>query len=554
MSPSSLSSLDIGDHSQINNSLLLLAPIKMAQINSKQIYPQANSTQQPRQNYHLGVSQIMSDREPDDIELKRTDQLEECLKSFDLFESEQEMQLRCKVLNEVNKLSQKWIKDLSLEKRMPPELADQCQAKIFTFGSYRLGVHNRGADIDTLLVAPKHVERDDFFDTFHIALTKMDGVEYVRPVKNAYVPVLKTKIWGIELDILFSTLALRTIPTDQELSDSNLLKGLDQQSIRSLNGCRVTDDILHSVPIHESFRLALRAIKLWAKRRGIYSNVLGYLGGVSWAILTARTCQLYPKKPAATIINKLFFVFTDWQWPAPVLLGDLCDNELGLQVWDPRLNPADKYQVMPIITPSYPQQNSTFNVTRSTRTIISDQFKQARNITDEIIKGTKTWDAFFEPLDFFGLYKSFLVLRVSPQPEWVSLVESKIRTLVLSLEQHPVIQLVHTYPYPHTSPVKEDENITWCLGLQFTQGPHDLNLTGDVQNFKSTSMYQTQFLHLHSQSRVIIIISIITYSNQSSKAVEELSLLCVVCFHGSLNNARKVRKQAMHLTCVTSNI
>jgi len=464
----------------------------MAQIN-KQVFPQASAPQR-QQGYYLGVSQTMSDREPDEIELKRTDQLEECLKSFDLFETEQEMQLRCKVLNEINKLSQRWIKELSLEKRMPPELANQCQAKIFTFGSYRLGVHNKGADIDTLLVAPKHVERDDFFETFQSALSKMDGVEYVRAVRNAFVPVLKTKICGIELDILFSTLALRTIPPDQELSDSNLLKGLDQQSIRSLNGCRVTDDILHLVPIHESFRLALRAIKLWAKKRGIYSNVLGYLGGISWAILTARTCQLYPKATASTIVNKLFFVFSDWQWPKPVLLVALSDNDLGLQVWDPRSNPADKYHVMPIITPSYPQQNSTFNVTRSTRAIISDQFRQARDITDEIIKGTKTWDAFFEPIDFFGLYKSFLVLRVSPQPEWVSLVESKIRTLVQSLEQHPVIQLVHTYPSPFTSPLKSDQDITWCIGLQFTQGPivEPIDLTNDVHNFKNTSMYQSQ--------------------------------------------------------------
>lgn len=466
----------------------------MAQDN-RQAYPQSTIPPQaavatPRQNYCLGVSQTMSDREPDDIELKRTDQLEECLKSFDLFETEQEMQLRCKVLNEINKLTQKWIRELSLEKRMPPELANQCQAKIFTFGSYRLGVHNRGADIDTLLVAPKHIERDDFFDTFQAALNRMDGVEYVRAVRNAFVPVLKTKICGIELDILFSTLALRTIPPDQELSDTNLLKGLDQQSIRSLNGCRVTDEILNLVQNRDSFRLALRAIKQWAKKRGIYSNVLGYLGGVSWAILTARTCQLYPKATAATIVNKLFFVFSNWDWPKPVILTYLCENELGLQVWDPRVNPADKYHVMPIITPSYPQQNSTFNVTRSTRTIISDQFRQARDITDEIIKGTKTWDAFFEPIDFFGLYKSFLVLKVSPQPEWVSLVESKIRTLVQSLEQHPVIQLVHTNPHPYPSFTKEDEDITWCIGLQFTPGSININLTNDVQNFRSSSMYQ----------------------------------------------------------------
>lgn len=459
----------------------------MAQMN-KIAYPPTAATLQRPNNYNQ-VSEAVSDREPDDIDLKRTDQLEECLKSFNLFENEHELNLRCEVLSDVMKLSQKWIRELSLEKRMPAELANTCRAKIFTFGSYRLGVHNRGADIDTLLVAPKHVERDDFFDTFQSTLAKMDGVEYVRAVRNAFVPVLKTKIRGIELDILFSTLALRTIPDDQKLDDSNLLKGLDQQSIRSLNGCRVTDDILRVVPNHDSFKLALRAIKLWAKKRGIYSNVLGYLGGVSWAILTARTCQLYPRATAATIVQKLFFVFSSWEWPKPVLLVSLCDNELGLQVWDPRSNPSDKYHHMPIITPSYPQQNSTFNVTRSTKTIIVDQFIQAKEVIEEIIKGTKSWDAFFEPIDFFGLYKSYIVLRVSPQPEWESLVESNIRKFVQNLEGTNVIQLVHAFPYPFDSPNKDDKDITWCIGIQFQPSAREINLSPEVNNFKNFSTY-----------------------------------------------------------------
>ena len=32
-------------------------------------------------------------------------------------------------------------------------------------------------------------------------------------------------------------------------------------------GCRVTDEILHLVPHRENFKLTLRAVKLWAKRK-----------------------------------------------------------------------------------------------------------------------------------------------------------------------------------------------------------------------------------------------------------------------------------------------
>jgi poly(A) polymerase len=104
----------------------------------------------------------------------------------------------------------------------------------------------------------------------------------------------------------------------------------------------VTDEILRQVPRVDTFRITLRAIKLWAKRHGIYSNVLGYLGGVSWAMLVARVCQLYPNADAATLLQKFFLVFLKWQWPQPVLLKKPEEVGLGYPVWDPRRNVSDR--------------------------------------------------------------------------------------------------------------------------------------------------------------------------------------------------------------------
>ena len=70
---------------------------------------------------------------------------------------------------------------------------------------------------------------------------------------------------------------------------------------------------------------------------GIYSNVLGYLGGVSWAMLVARTCQLYPNAAAATLVQKFFLVFSKWDWPQPVLLKPPDNVNLNYTVWDPRV-------------------------------------------------------------------------------------------------------------------------------------------------------------------------------------------------------------------------
>jgi len=78
---------------------------------------------------------------------------------------------------------------------------------------------------------------------------------------------IDSNVFIMQIDMLFSRLALQIVPDDQDLRDDSLLKNLDIRCIRSLNGCRVTDEILHLVPNIENFRLTLRAIKLWAKRK-----------------------------------------------------------------------------------------------------------------------------------------------------------------------------------------------------------------------------------------------------------------------------------------------
>ena len=55
----------------------------------------------------------------------------------------------------------------------------------------------------------------------------------------------------------------------------------------------------------ETLKYCIRALTLWAKRRGVYKNVLGFLGGVSIQIMTVRIVQLYPKALPAKLVRAL---------------------------------------------------------------------------------------------------------------------------------------------------------------------------------------------------------------------------------------------------------
>lgn len=84
-----------------------------------------------------------------------------------------------------------------------------------TFGSYRLGVHGPGADIE-LSVSLLTGMRTSSSKLLNILKNERE-VTNLHDVKDAFVPVLKMIYWGIVIDLLFARLKFKTI-------DENLTK------------------------------------------------------------------------------------------------------------------------------------------------------------------------------------------------------------------------------------------------------------------------------------------------------------------------------------------
>ncbi|KAF9117131.1 polynucleotide adenylyltransferase [Mortierella sp. AM989] len=369
--------------------------------------------QQSRKPQRLGVTMPISEAYPTPEDEESTERLRKTLMEQGLFESEEESKRREIVLGKLSKMVKEFVYRISIRRNLPELSAKEAGGKIFTFGSYRLGVHGSGKS--TLI-------REDFFEELHEMLRARPEVTELTAVPDAFTPVIKMSFSDIPIDLTFARLGLPSIPDDLDLSDDSLLRNLDDRCIRSVNGSRVTDEILRLVPNIQSFRLALRCVKLWAQRRAVYSNMMGFLGGVAWAM----------------------------PWPQPVLLKPIEEGPLQVRVWNPKLYPADKAHKMPIITPAYPSMCSTHNVTDSTKAVMLSEFKDAADLVNRIMVERVPWSSLFTKDDFFYRYKHYLQVIASSDTEerhlrWSGFVESRIRHLVTKLERVENLVLAHPY-------------------------------------------------------------------------------------------------------------
>eukprot|EP00049_Salpingoeca_infusionum_P004978 m.86525 g.86525 ORF g.86525 m.86525 type:complete len:613 (-) comp12813_c0_seq4:296-2134(-) len=449
------------------------------------------------------MTDVIDSNPPTEKEVALTEALKGALPAR-MFDTDEGMAHRRNVLSTLDGIIQDWVKaHVQTKLALPLEIAQTIRAKVFTFGSYRLGVHGRDSDIDTLVCFSHHIEHEDFFGSLYEKLGQLEQVSDLHAAPDAFVPAIKLAFEGVEMDLLMARTTLETVPDDLDLQDVDLLRNVDEKTARSLNGCRVTDTIRMLVyrvePEH--FQLCLRTIKLWAKAKNIYSNGLGYLGGVHLALLVAKLCQMFPQATAAKLLDKFFWVYSNWDWECnAVLLQDVDDLRFpGLPHWDPRKNRRDASHLMKIITPCYPQQNASYTVNQSTLRLIIKEFQKGHEVMRAIMSqdSPKPWSMLWRKSNFFAAHQYYVMVRASAATQedrtlFEGLVESKIRRLAEQLMR--VGKVAYASPLPksfhRTKEAEEAENpVTapfetyWFIGLtlgQRSEGGGILRVTSNM--------------------------------------------------------------------------
>ncbi|THX06515.1 Poly(A) polymerase [Aureobasidium pullulans] len=455
-----------------------------------------------------GITPPVSTSFPTDKELALSEALVAELKEQKNFESTEDTNKRVAVLATFQRVTVEFVKHVGRLKGLPDSVLQNAGGKVFTFGSYRLGVFGPGSDIDTLVVAPKHVSRDDFFEHYRGLLESMSppgSVEKCTLVPEAHVPIMKLVYQGIEIDLIFAPLQLNSVPPNLDLEDNSLLRGLDDQDLRSVNGTRVTDDVLRLVPQEKTFRHALRCIKLWASKRAIYGNIIGFPGGIAWALMVARIAQLYPNASSSLIVSRFFSLMKTWSWPMPIMLRTIeSPGPLGsmVKIWNPRIYPADGRHIMPIITPAYPAMCATHNVTKSTLAVITRELERGAEICSQIFdeKSDKQWKHLFEGHTFFTKDFKFYLSIVSgslneeSQGDWKGLVQSKVRRLIGSIEQsQPNVAYARPFTkgYERMHRVKNDEEKDQVMQGSTKYQISKTEIVEEAQNVKQLSAEDT---------------------------------------------------------------
>ena len=275
--------------------------------------------QQQQQQYHAThATTTRAPPKPTKADHQLTSFLRDLCVNRQLIESPEGLAKRRCVLRELENMLCHWSNSLhpsqSSSSLIDPD-SKPSPPTLLSFGSYRLGVHTPDADVDCLVLAPPHVTRDNFFTSWVNILKAENRITELHPVASAYTPVIKFQMDGVKIDLIFARVgnsqwlkehvveksarqtSANTItdghndnkknangdnttnkptPEEEELAeeiadmevDDSVLIGLDETSVRSVNGVRVAQFLISTVGSSatrlENYRLTLRAVKEWA--------------------------------------------------------------------------------------------------------------------------------------------------------------------------------------------------------------------------------------------------------------------------------------------------
>lgn len=181
---------------------------------------------------------------------------------------------------------------------------------------------------------------------------------------------------------------------------------------------------------------------------------------------------------------------------------DMFNNRTGVQ-----------RRMMHIITPAFPQMNTTFNVSESQLKIIEDSLLEGFKILKLISLGELSWEDLLLEYPFFHDYDHFIEIEILSKDEkeffkWKGLIQARLRYLVTSIESEVGSRLnLHLWPQEFDVYFEQESDFKYAsfiyIGIKLARHSQEIfDLTQIVSQWRS-SVYE-QWDDLSSDNRIYL--------------------------------------------------
>ncbi|CAK7227094.1 hypothetical protein SCUCBS95973_006425 [Sporothrix curviconia] len=310
------------------------------------------------------------------------------------------------------------------------------QLVVVPVGSYGLGVWTPASDIDCLCIGTFGPQT---FFTLAAQRLRAAGVisggavKLIRRVRAHTGTMLELEIDGIRTDLQYCGAAVvaETWPAVLVLPPTHPVFALSPQTLSKLKAARDlyylrksfpdakvggTDadadadagagagaDKTASICTSANFQTAHRAIKTWARSRGLYAARFGYLGGIQIALLLARVMKLMQREvdhaedeeekmkqepyTVADILVTFFRHYADFDWKTKMAFDPFFHNQKS------PYSPSSR-EPLAILGYHRPQLNTSMAASVPSVRVLAEELQRAASLLQDGADGSLTWSDF----------------------------------------------------------------------------------------------------------------------------------------------------------------
>lgn len=341
-----------------------------------------------------------------------------------------------------------------------------------------------------VLVCPITITPPLFLSAFP-AILKQRGIDDAVVVSATRVPVVKFHLNDTSVDVVCVSYASICAPAEDDLLPLSVFQRISKETRQSVQGFRTILEIRRRIPVPmDLYSTTLRTVKFWAMQRKIYGNNYGFPAGVALAVMVARVCQVFPASLPNALVRFFFLFYRQWlgkqSTVSPLFITEKIKPEPSPRIhgmWETWDNHRDscKEDLLPVLNPAYPHNNTCYNVGRSGRDHFYREIVRANAILQQQqAPGTAMthWDDLWPLYRIGDDYSKFVIVEVAEVDglstqerqgfeSWILLIESKLKILLFSLEHWCDVRM---WPKRLSSPVRCARGRSWAIGIKHGDG------------------------------------------------------------------------------------